>query len=87
MSVDKNWKIKIVTDKPELFGQIDTIEYSNKIFSYFDKLKICELALKQIDNVVYIDVDSRINFDTLKTIKLEKSSGVVLLLLKIFNIV
>ena len=29
--IDKNWKIKIVTDKPELFGQIDTIEYNNCI--------------------------------------------------------
>lgn len=60
--LDKNESFKsksiVLTDKPDAFNNIKTVAYTNKIFSFFDKLlfslRICE---DYRENVLYIDVD------------------------------
>jgi hypothetical protein len=65
--------IHVLTDRPELFGDfnINTIHYSPKKHSYFDKLTICKEALKHCNQVLYIDCDSRIDLDLLKTLDIK----------------
>ena len=62
----KNCSI-VLTNEPSLFTDVKTVKYSNKIFSYFDKLlftlRICE---DYKDNVLYVDCDELFDVNIIK---------------------
>ena len=54
----KGWDVYVLTDRPELFPNVVTEFYQNKIFSYFDKLLFpLRIAEKTKQNVLYLDHD------------------------------
>jgi hypothetical protein len=54
----KGWDVYVLTDKPELFPNVKTEFYQNKIFSYFDKLLFSlRMVEKTNQGVLYIDHD------------------------------
>lgn len=54
----KGWNVKVLTDKPYLFQDVEIEHYQNKIFSYFDKLLFSlRTAEKTKENVLYLDHD------------------------------
>ena len=56
--LEKGWEIKILTDKPNLFLNLETHKYPNKIFSYLDKLLFpLKLVEESKESVMYIDAD------------------------------
>ncbi len=48
----------VLTDRPNLFSDVKTVLYQNKVFSFFDKLlfslRVCE---EYREDVLYVDVD------------------------------
>jgi hypothetical protein len=65
-----NYKIIILTDKPNIFKNYKTIEYHNKIFSYYDKLLFSlRTSEKYNEDVLYIDVDELNNHNIDEIIK------------------
>lgn len=70
--------IHVLTNDPKLFDDFDVniTEYSPEKFSYFDKLTICKEALKSNDQVLYLDCDSRIDLDKLKTLTIKPGLSV-----------
>jgi hypothetical protein len=61
--------IFLLTNNVELFKpyNINLFDYSPEQFSFFDKLTICKIALEKFENVIYLDCDSRIDLNELKT--------------------
>lgn len=59
--------IFVLTNQPTLFSNSTStiVEYSPKKHSYFDKLTVCQTALKYHSKVLYIDCDSRVNYHKL----------------------
>ena len=53
-----SWDIHILTDQPEKFNKVTTYEYSNTVFSYFDKLTFSFRVMKKLKRgVVSLDAD------------------------------
>lgn len=56
--IKNGWDIRILTDEPHLFPNLKTYEYTNKVFSYVDKLLFpLRLVEKLKQPVLYIDAD------------------------------
>jgi len=52
------WDVRILTDEPESFPNLKTYDYTNKIFSYIDKLLFpLRLVEKLKQPVLYVDAD------------------------------
>lgn len=72
--LDRNESIKkdsiVLTNNMDMFHDVETIPYKNKIFSYFDKLLHPLRMLEEYrDDVLYIDVDELFNDNLLYWIK------------------
>jgi hypothetical protein len=59
--IKNNWKIKVLTNKPEkynLIKNVETFEHNKKIFSYFDKIIFpLQISEKYEESVLYVDAD------------------------------
>ena len=52
------WDVRVLTDEPDSFPNLKTYEYTNKVFSYVDKLLFpLRLVEKLKQPVLYIDAD------------------------------
>lgn len=52
------WDVRVLTDEPDSFPSLKTYEYTNKVFSYVDKLLFpLRLVEKLKQPVLYIDAD------------------------------
>lgn len=72
--LDRNEFIKkdsiVLTNNLDMFSDVETIPYKNKIFSYFDKLlHPLRIVEEYRDNVLYIDVDELFDDNLLYWIK------------------
>lgn len=72
--LDRNEFIKkdsiVLTNNLDMFSDVETIPYKNKIFSYFDKLlHPLRMVEEYRDNVLYIDVDELFDDNLLYWIK------------------
>jgi hypothetical protein len=72
--LDRNESIKkdsiVLTNNMDMFHDVETIPYKNKIFSYFDKLlHPLRMVEEYRDDVLYIDVDELFNDNLLYWIK------------------
>ena len=72
--LDRNESIKkdsiVLTNNIEIFQDVETIPYKNKIFSYFDKLlHPLRIVEEYRDDVLYIDADELFNDNLLYWIK------------------
>lgn len=72
--LDRNESFKkdsiILTNNVDMFHDVETLPYKNKIFSYFDKLlHSLRIVEEYRDDVLYIDVDELINDNLLYWIK------------------
>jgi len=52
-----NVDIIVLTDKPELFQNVQTIPYTRNIFSFHDKRLLFEEGFKSYDSVLLLDAD------------------------------
>jgi hypothetical protein len=61
--------VYILTNKPSVFKDesFKVFSYNPTEYSYFDKLTICQRALQDFDNILYIDCDTRIDFNLLRS--------------------
>lgn len=56
--IENGWDVNILTDEPNSFPNLKTYQYSNKIFSYIDKLLFpLRLVESSKQEVLYIDAD------------------------------
>jgi len=56
--IENGWDIRILTDEPHSFPNIKTYKYSNKIFSFIDKLLFPLRLVEELnESVLYIDAD------------------------------
>lgn len=56
--IENRWDVRILTDEPDAFPGMQTYEYTNKVFSYMDKLLFpLRLVEKLKQPVLYIDAD------------------------------
>lgn len=72
--LDRNESFKkdsiILTNNVDMFHDVETLPYKNKIFSYFDKLlHSLRIVEEYRDDVLYIDVDELIDDNLLYWIK------------------
>ena len=72
--LDRNESIKndsiVLTNNVNIFHDVETIPYNNKIFSYFDKLlHPLRMVEEYRDDVLYIDADELFNDNLLYWIK------------------
>lgn len=72
--LDRNESIKkdsvVLTNNVDMFYDVETIPYKNKIFSYFDKLlHALRIVEEYRDDVLYIDADELSNDNLLYWIK------------------
>ena len=52
------WDVRILTDEPDSFLDLKTYKYSNKVFSFVDKLLFpLRLVEEHKESVLYIDAD------------------------------
>ena len=56
--IKNGWDIRILTDEPHLFPNLKTYKYSNKVFSFIDKLLFPLRLVEELKvPVLYIDAD------------------------------
>lgn len=60
--------VKVLTNRPSLFEDKDVYEYSNKIFTYLDKILYCLDLLRDYKcNVLYLDSDKYYNRELIES--------------------
>jgi hypothetical protein len=56
--LQNGWDIRVLTDEPDLFPNLKTYKYSNKVFSFIDKLLFPLRLVEELKQpVLYIDAD------------------------------
>jgi hypothetical protein len=56
--IENGWDVRILTDEPDSFPNLKTYKYSNKVFSYIDKLLFPLRLVEELkEPVLYIDAD------------------------------
>lgn len=64
----KGLDVNVLTDKPELFNNGDTTQYTKSVFNYFDKIfHSLYLIEKYNKSVIYLDGSSNIDMNNLTT--------------------
>jgi hypothetical protein len=70
---DAGYTVRVLTNRPDLFEPEDVFIYSNKIFTYLDKLLYCLDLIKEYNcNVLHLDADKYYSEERIKSF-IEKS--------------
>jgi hypothetical protein len=56
--IQNGWDVRVLTDEPQSFPDLKTYKYSNKVFSYIDKLLFPLRLVEELkQSVLYVDAD------------------------------